>query len=306
VHLSSTWFLLLGILLLDASGNGGIKMTIRYENSGRSSRHTVYLQRDRKRMEFRNYLGGKEGPRLVAITRCDLGLRFELNLDAREYTAATYPPKPFTQEEMAARGLPTTLEYVSDKPTLRIEVTTVDTGQRKAMFGCIARHIVTTRKQTPLAGSRSQPQESVTDGWYVDSMPVDSEGIDLNQRLSCDPKWRAGKKGISYIHSGRQPIDRAQFVTIGEPETGFAVHSVTITNSTYMQPDGTRNQSDLKNDVRVTQLEEGPLDPGLFEIPRGFKRVDQIERNPMASSSPVRIEDFWERLKAGAANLFSR
>jgi hypothetical protein len=193
VHFSSTCLLVLGIPLLQASENTGVRMTTQYVHSGSSSQntsqHTVYLQKDRKRMEFRNYLGEKEGPPLVAITRCDLGQMFELNLDTREYTSAPYPPKPLTKEEMEARGLQTKLKYVSDKPTLRIEVTTADTGERKEMFGRIARRVLTTRKQIPLEGSRSEAQESQTDGWYIDYKPIDSNGsssnIDLSQRLSC-------------------------------------------------------------------------------------------------------------------------
>jgi hypothetical protein len=313
MHFSFSWLLLLGAPLLQASDNSGIKMTIQFGNSGPSAQRTIYLQSDRKRMEFRNYLGEKEGPRLVAITRCDLGQMFELNLDTREYTSAPYPPMPFSKEQMEARGLPPTVKYVSDKPTLRIEVTTTDTGERKEMFGHIARHVITARKQIPLEGSHSEPQESVTDAWYIDSKyadskPSDSNDIDLNQRLSCDRQWPKGAKSHAYLHAaGRnQPIDRPEFVTVGEPETGFALASVTTTKSTYALPDGSRKQSDVENEMRVTQLESGPLDPALFEIPAGFKHVEHIERNPAMSASSNPIEDFWQRLKAGVANLFSR
>ncbi len=179
--LSSACLLLLGVSLLQASENTGIRMTIQYGAAGLSGQRTIYLQGDRKRMEFRNSEGRKNadgslqpiyGPRLVAITRCDLQQSFELNLDTREYTSAPYPPKPFTQEELKARGLDTPVAYVSDKPTLRIEVTTTDTGERKEIFGHNARHVVMTRKQIPLEGSAAMPQESVTDGWYIDSNSV--------------------------------------------------------------------------------------------------------------------------------------
>ncbi len=306
MHFSSTWLFLLGIPLLQAAGNSGIKMTIQFGNPGTSAQHTIYLQSDRKRMEFRNYIGEKEGPRLVAITRCDLGQMFELNLDTHEYTSAPYPPKPFTKEQMEARGLPTTIKYVSDKPTLRIEVTTTDTGERKEMFGHIARHVLTTRKQIPLEGSHSEPQESLTDAWYIDAKPGDSNDIDLKQRLSCDRPWPKGGKSHAYLHAGgrNQPIDKAEFVAVGEPETGFALDSVTTTKSTYVLPDGTRKQSDVKNEMRVTQLEGGRLDPALFEIPAGFKHVERIERNPAMSASSSPIEDFWQRLKASVAKFF--
>jgi hypothetical protein len=313
VHVSSTWLLLLGIPLLQDSENTGIKMTIQRGGAGLSSQQTIYLQRDRKRMEFRNSAGQKNadgsfqpiyGPRLVAITRCDLGQSFELNLDTREYTSGPYPPKALTREEIKSRGLQTPATYVSDKPTLRIEVKTTDTGERKEMFGHIARHVIMTRMQTPLAGSHSEPQESVTDGWYIDS-----KDIDLHQRLSCDRKWPEGKQGAAYSYlraaGGNQPMEKLEFVTTGEPERGFALYSLMTSKNTYMMPDGNRKESDSKFEMQVIQLEEGPFDPALFEIPPGFKHVEHIERNPAASAFASEPEDFWQRFKASVANFFS-
>jgi len=73
--------------------------------------------------------------------------------------------------------------FQSTEPTLRIETTTVDTGERKEFFGHIARHFIITRKQIPLEGSHSEPQETLTDGWY----------IDLDPQVSCDRKLSRGK-----------------------------------------------------------------------------------------------------------------
>ncbi len=79
-------------------------------------------------------------------------------------------------------------------------------------------------------------------------------------------------------------MEKPEFVTIGEPETGFALYSLMTSKSAYPLRDGTKKQSDLKNEMRVTEFEEGPLDPALFEIPPGFKHVDRIERNSSASA----------------------
>jgi hypothetical protein len=314
VNFSSTWLLLLGVPLLQASENTGVKMTIQLGQAVLPTQQTIYLQADRKRVEFRNAFGQKNadgsvqpiyGPRLVAITRCDLGQAFELNLDASEYTSTPYPPRPLTKEEIKARGLETPATYNSDKPTLRIEVTTTDTGERKEIFGHIARRVVTTRKQVPLEGSHSEPQDSVTDAWYIDFQP-----INLHQRLSCDRKPPEGKH--AYAHSylraagGNRPIEKPEFVAIGEPETGFALRSVTTSKSTPTLPDGGRKQSDSKFEMQVTQFEESPLDPALFEIPSGFKHVEHIERNQVAPASSSQISDLWQRLKASVAGLFSR
>jgi hypothetical protein len=252
-------------------------------------------------MEFRNYEGPKTdgsqpwlpGPYLAAITRCDLGQVFELNLDAAEYVAAPYPPKPLTQVEMEARGLSKLDIPQSDKPTLRIETTTRDTGERKEFFGHTARHVIITRKQIPLEGSHAQPQETVTDGWY----------IDLDPQVSCDRRLSKGKCAHAYLATGKQPAEKPEFVDNGESETGFPVQSVTVSKDMYTAPDGINKQINSKSETLVTQLELGRVDPSLFEIPAGFKQVQQIERNPRV---PISFrQDFWARFKAKVASVLN-
>jgi hypothetical protein len=321
MNLSATWLIVPCLLPLcarssPASEKPSIKMTIEMGQSESTTERTIYLQADRKRVEFRNGLGRTQadgslktiyGPHLASITRCDLGQSFELNLDTREYTVHSYPPKPFTKEELEARGLQNPIQYISDKPTLRIERTTSDTGERKEIFGRIARHVITTRKQIPLEGSRSRPQEWVTDGWYIDSSPSDTGDIDLNQRLSCDPQRSKGKSGHAYLRlGGNQPQDRPEFVDVGEPETGLALQSVVISTNTTRQHDGTEKQLESKFETKVTAFEQGPIDPALFEIPPGFKQVEKIERNPPASELATQQPSLWQWVKAGVSTLFTR
>lgn len=313
MNLLSAWLLLFGIPMAQAAEQPGIRMTIERGAVGTPARQTIYFQADRKRFAYQNSFGEKQedgsvrpivGPRLVSITRCDLGQSFELNLDTHEYTSTPYPPRPLTNKEKEKRGL-NSITYISDKPTLRIETTTRDTGERKEIFGQTARHVITTRKEIPLEGSASQPRESVTDAWYIDSKASDSD-IDLHQRLSCDRKWPQGKKVRCYIRAlgGKQPLDRLEFVDIGEPETGFAVESVTTVNGVYRLHDGTERQLDSKNEMRVTELDKGPLDPALFEIPEGFKLVDHIERNPPQSAFLSPSTNVWQEAWRRVVNLF--
>jgi hypothetical protein len=287
VHFPSIWLLLLSTPLLQASESAGIKMTIQFEANGTSGQRTTYKQADRERTEYRNSFGREQangsiqptyGPRLARITRCDLGESYELNLDTSEYTSAPYPPKPLTEEEMKARGLETLTARLPENPTIRVEIKTTDTGERKEILGHSARHVITTRTQTPLEGSHAEPQESVTDGWY----------IDFDQQLSCTPKRPEGRHGYTYgslgVGNGKRPMEKPEFVTIGEPETGFALYSLMTSKGAYTLRDGTKKLSDLKNEMRVTEFEEGPLDPALFEIPPEFKHVDHIERNSSVSA----------------------
>src|SRR5580704_87627 len=97
MYLWPSCLLHVGVPLMRDSENAGIRMTIRRIFAGNPSEQTIYVQEDRKRMEFRNHFGQQgadgsqqwlSGPRLAAITRCDLGQLFELNLDSAEYVSA--------------------------------------------------------------------------------------------------------------------------------------------------------------------------------------------------------------------------
>jgi hypothetical protein len=280
-------------------------MTIRTISGGQSGDRTIYIQGDRKREEFRTGMERPkadgsmqwiEGPRLTRITRCDLGQTFELNLDAAQYAAWPYPPKPFTKEQIEALRLKTPQTSMPPKPTFRIETKTQYDGGRKEMFGHIARHAITTIKYTPLEDGRREPQETLIDGWY----------IDLNQQLSCNQEWVEGMRAHMFMsaRTGNQPPDRPEFIDIGKRETGFALQEVTTSKGAHTRRDGTKKQTEFKFETLVTQLKEGPLDPALFEVPSGFKRVDHIERNPTLPLS-IQLEDFWERLKVRVAGLLS-
>ena len=293
--------LLFMISPLNASEPTGTKMTVRDITDGLSSENTTYWRGDRRRLEYRNSLGTRSGPHLAAITRCDLGRSFELNLDSSQYTSNPYPARPLKEEKQPRGDNGRTISF-SEKPTVRIEVKTVDTGERKQMFGHMARHVITTEKRTPLKGSHAQPQESTRDGWY----------IDLDQQISCDPEYM--RKGTTYSYgvvvvvparnSGSQIIDKSEFVSIGKPETGFALEEVIVSDDAYTSADGTTKHAKSRTERRVTELYEGPLDASVFEVPHGFRRVKEIERNPPQSSSNG-IAEVWERMKHTLSRWFS-
>jgi hypothetical protein len=278
------WFFLLALALPQGSEQPGIKITTQSGPPGYSSARTSYIQSDRLRMEYRNSFGLRHpaqpiyGPRLARIVRCDLGQVFELNLDTAEYTSAPYPPKPRAVEETKARDLENLTQPRSAPPTVRVEIRTDDTGERKEMFGHAARHILTTKSQVPLEGSHSEPQQTVTDGWY----------IDFDQRLSCDPKPTKGTHGYigGYLSTGdgKRPVEKPEFVYVGEPETGVPLDVTMTSKSSSTLPGAFVSRFE----TRVTEFVEAPLDQALFEIPPGFKLVDRIERNPPASAFPTK------------------
>ena len=301
MRISTFWFLLLGVPLLPPPSSSGLKFAVRHTQDGMSSEQFFYVEQDRRRTEYRSSTGERRwdgsldvryGPRLAFITRCDLGRAFELNLDANEYASAPYPPQRLSKAQAEALG-PKPPQYLSDKPTLRIETTTLDTGERKEFFGHTARHVITTRREIPLEGSKSNAQEMVTDGWY----------IDVDTSISCDQKRLSGKPVHvhAFLAAGNAPIEKLEFVDKGEPESGFAIEwkmkeAITLSN-------GTKTDRTFVREMRVTQFVEGPLDPAVFTIPTGFRRVEHIDGNPPATL-PNRWSMAWDRFKASVARLF--
>lgn len=272
----------------------GIKMTIRYTGHGTSSEHTSYFRSDARRVEYRNVTGHRYGPHIASIVRCDLGEALDLNLERREYSSAPYPPKPLTKEEIAKWGMRPPQAAPPGPATLRIEITTVDTGERKDFFGHVARHVVTTTKETPLEGSHSVAQESATDGWYIDFDP----------RISCDMKWPQNKKGFARLTIGNALPERVEFIHKGDAETGFPVEWKVMSKDELALPDGTKKETATKNDMRIVEFVEGPLDPGLFEVPVGFKKVARIDRNqPEDELSAIKIA--WQQLVARVEDFFN-
>jgi hypothetical protein len=291
-------FLFLSFSLLEASRGSvettsgtGIGMTVQVvfetARSNKNERqYTSYIEADRKRTEYRNVTGGvhadgtwdmRLGPRLASITRCDLGQAFELNLEDGEYTVRPYPRQPLTKIAIATGDLSVPRNTDSAAPTVRVETTTVDTGERKELFGHLARHVITTWKQTPLAGSHAEPQETVTDGWY----------IDLDTSIACEPKWPEGKGSHAHLRSG-PALEKYEFVDRGNAETGFALEQKTRWRRIPTTSDGTKTEIANTSELKIIEFTEGRLDSTLFEIPPSFRKVEDISRN-----ASLTLADRW-------------
>lgn len=309
MRFSAIWLLLLGIPLLQAPQNTGIKMTVRRDLGPTfSTEETTYWQGDRKRTERRSSQGrlkpdGSQeevyGPHIATIIRCDSGKIFNLNLDAAEYDQASYPRNQQAMKDLMARVAKTPqVTTTPEPPTVRIETTTVDTGERNNIFGHKARRIVTTRKTIPLRGSMSIPQETVTDGWY----------IDFDQWLPCDQRWPAGTKAHVFESAGYapgRPVERPEFIDIGGAQTGFPLLETATSTAAITLPDGTVKKTESKSGTQVTLFQEGPLDPALFEIPAGFKLVNHVDQNAPTPTLSGEMRDSWDQFKALVASFFS-
>jgi hypothetical protein len=245
---------------------------------------TEYIQADRKREDHSGCYGyrlrpnGRDiyrpTPRTALIKRCDLRTVFHLNFDDREYTA--WPIQAFpTGEEIRARTEAVRQPPDQTAPTVLVETETVDTAERKELFGRPARHVITTRRVIPLTGSSCGQSLTVTDGWY----------IDLDTSLSCDPRWWSSGSGhafVTILKSGDQS-DRPTFKDIGEPERGYAI----LSRST---------QGGSVQELEVTHVSTVAIDPALFDVPAHFSLVERIRQEPVPPLV-IRFKQAYDRLK---------
>lgn len=286
---------LLTVLVPKISAQSGLKIAVRNSSPARGETIT-YLEKDRKREEERRELprlqpgGGPftyvPAPAIVRITRCDLNQVYVLKLEGGEYTSIPIS-KPSVAQRLWIAAQRALVKFLArPAPNLLIETTTQDTGERKQMFDRIARHVVTTVKQIPLVESRQLAQETVTDGWY----------IDLDTSLSC---IKASPVSFSFLVGGRG-VPILTFKNVGRPETGFALMTKEVHRLSRPLPDGSTPKDQITNEMQVTELSTGPLDPALFEVPKTFRKGRQIGPVPAWSYSRRLLAWFrvyWRQLE---------
>jgi hypothetical protein len=243
-----------------------------------TAEYIVYVQGNRRRTEERRVQRNPlwpGGPRvsfyephgaLIETCEGDTKKAFSLNLDNRTYAPIELRQKLDAERTKSFRDRVPKAD-TPIRPTVLHEINTVDTGARKQAFGYTARHVITTHKVTPLEGSEIIPQETITDGWY----------IDLDTRISCDPSDNTPTEGTTYSavrlvvgesksgdHVSASPPSLVQMTYVGKPEKGFP----TLVKRTIH-----RGEQVTTSETEVTELSRKPLDPGLFEVPKNFRSV---------------------------------
>ncbi len=222
-----------------------LTLKFRSTTSGQSYESTTMIKGKRERSEMNMGQGN-----MTTITQCDLKRTIQISDSSRKYfitpmetgsaTAASSTPA------MAASAEPTrsggTVNYVT---------TTIDTGERKEMFGFTARHVKSsmTMESSPDACSPVN-QKMDTDGWY----------IDLSYGLDCD--LGAAQMANRYVPPGGCR-DRALTKQLGTGRKGYPL----IETMTMYGPNG---QAMFTSTKEVLELSREPLDAALFDVPVGY------------------------------------
>jgi hypothetical protein len=208
---------------------------------------------------------------------------FVLDLDAREYL--TYETTlPGTSLSVKARRLQpsgNTVQLFSDS---------VDTGETREILGHVARHIITKVRQVSGPGSCSSSSESETDGWYI--------GYDAL------PEWQRPRQG-EFFHvqfsSGNcaNTFDKFELHRSG-PSPGYPLATTTTNRSEHRLPDGSLKEFTSSSKMEVVEFSQAPLDPALFQLPPGFRKVHRLadQRGPQSTAQVLWqwLKDTWDDL----------
>ena len=244
----STIFCLVVLSVTTASADTKVKS--RQTSGGQTYENTSYIKGKRQRSET-------NGGQMVNITQCDLRRNITIMPSTKSYMIQSYD-QPSAQPSTAANTTaPATTQPTKKGGLVTSTVTTRDTGERKQMFGYTARHIITTMvmESSPDACSETKVKME-TDGWYIDAAFA----------LDCD-------LGANYrppqVHGGGGCQDRYQTKQIGTAKKGYPVYE----KMTMFGPDGRESFSTINE---VVEFSQATLDPSLFDVPAGYREVQDF------------------------------
>jgi hypothetical protein len=261
---------------LSATASADTKVKSRQTSGGQTYENTSYIKGKRQRSET-------SGGQMIMIQQCDLRRNIQIMPQAKMYMIQPYD-QPSTGSTANNAGAPATSQPFKKGGVITSTVTTKDTGERKQMFGYTARHIITTMemKSSPDACSTVNTKMEI-DGWYIDAAFA----------LDCD-MGRAYTNYKPRVSGGCQ--DRYETKTIGMAKKGYPVWEKT----TMFGPNGGEGFSTINE---VVEFSQATLDQSLFEIPEGYREVEDFASAFSAAAASAAGGNTAET--AGAASVTS-
>jgi hypothetical protein len=251
--------------ILSATASADTKVKSRQTSGGQTYENTSYIKGKRQRSET-------SGGQMIMIQQCDLRRNIQIMPQAKMYMIQPYD-QPSTGSTAATNTTTPAAQPVTKGGVVTSTVTTKDTGERKQMFGYTARHIITTMemKSSPDACNQNNTKMQI-DGWYIDAAFA----------LDCDSS-RSYTNYKPHASGGCQ--DRYETKTIGLAKKGYPVWE----KMTMFGPNGAESFSTLNE---VLEFSQATLDQSLFEIPEGYREVEDFASafsaayaNPAASNT---------------------
>lgn len=251
------YLLVLVMVGVGIGARADVKAKVRTTVAGTGTESSTLVKGPRQRQEMEN---------IITIYQCDLHRMVLINPANRTYRVISLEEvaedvtAPARSARTSRNGRPGGL--VTFNTTFR------DTGARKKMLGHTARNLKseTTSEVSPGACSASPNVRMSSDGWYIDLPGSDLSCADVNR---ASLRLRVEDPACT---------DRTQFRTRGPVLPGFPISVET-------------NMATSKGDVLMKQetieLQTTVLDPTLFEIPEGYRRVGSQAELLLAAAAPA-------------------
>ena len=235
--------------------SGDFKITFRQSmGGGQEMTSTTMIKGLRERSETN--MPGMAGMNMTSITECDLRRTIQINDRARKYTIT---PMDSDTDTPSAPASPNPGAGPSRRGgVVTMTVNTIDTGERKDMFGFTARHL----KQTMM-------MESAPDACNPNNMKMERDGwyINLEYGLNCASNRPPQAPGMPT--GGCRDTYRTK-------RTGVANLGYPLVETMKMYgPDG---QSVINTMTKeVIELSRQPLDAALFDVPAGYTQASNSQ-----------------------------
>ncbi|HYW69768.1 MAG TPA: hypothetical protein VE961_01960 [Pyrinomonadaceae bacterium] len=248
---------------------GDFKITFKQSlGQGQEMTSTTMIKGRRERSEM-SMPGMPAGMGMTTITECDLRRTIQINDRARKYMIT-----PMDSDDAEAPATPTG-PRPSAGPSRRggvvtFAINTVDTGERKDMFGFTARHLKQTMmSETSPDACQQNNMKIERDGWY----------INLEYGLNCGSE-RPPQAPNRMPTGGCR--DTYRFKHTGVTNLGYPL----IETTKMFGPDGQTVTFTMTKEV--IELSRQPLDAALFDVPAGYTQANsQQEMYSMSMSDAM-------------------
>jgi hypothetical protein len=255
---------------------GDFKITIRNTTSGQTYQSTTMIKGKRERSETSTTGAMNTGN--VSITQCDLRRTIQINDSSRKYLITPMESDSVDTDRAAKSANSGTTQRGG---VVTMTVNTIDTGERKELFGFTARHLKRTMTSQTSADACYQNQIRMeSDGWY----------INLEYGWDCGESDRPPQTGRTATGGCR---DRYEFKRTGSSRLGLPL----IETTTMYSADGRPMFTSSKE---VLELSRQPLEAALFDVPAGYTEVRTQEE--MAGTPSMADIMAMQRQQSGASH----
>jgi len=245
-----------------------IKMKIK-AGTQPESLHTMRFSGRRQRNEFENV--GKGGA-FAWVFQCDKKQVLGINYTKKQYfinaLGLTASGAMAFNESQVPTPPQIPRQNVSHGGKVDQTVIITDTGERREMFGFLARHIKTSTVWEANPSCKQTKLREETDGWYIDLL----YGVECSPDLSGLSNQAYGapySKCYEHYNKNRYEFQSRQ---TGEARFGFPLM---LTRKVY----GDQGKPFI-NYQEVVEVSTAELDQALFDVPTGFVQVPVRDYRP--------------------------